>query len=736
MKKNFYSLFLALLALALPAQAETWTYDFESFSTDIDGQGPRKAIEANLNGLEWHMYGVRSNADGDDYHDGQGSMRIYGEVGSVTKPGNEITNFTLMTPRSIGTVSFTICAHAYWSAYQVEWILQASTDGETWTTIGNPFMAQEEPERIERTVNYETGYIRIVRADYATYDLTKQSSYSYITNIDNFSITDAAGDPVVLQTSVSQLDFGTLKIGEQATQEFTLSYSGIDTDVKPFVELAGVGASAFSLEERDGEKAGERIVSVTCTANQRGDINAAVMIDWYGYSTSVKLVAKAEKDENMLFSGGQGTAEDPYRISCASDLLDLSYSVEYEKNTFEGQYFIVTNDFSMSSAGNFRPIGNNFGREGADAIRPFSGTFDGDGHTISDISVSWDSYGFAGLFGIISGATVKNLTVSKSSFYAGFGVAAIAGAAIQSTISNCHTTGSVKVDDYFYYAAGICAGALNAGPVEITDCTNAATVSGEYGYTAGILATSSVPDVVIARCGNTGSISDNNLSAAGIVCSTTGTILVQDCYNTGDVTINNLQDVSNAYAAGILATLEPSFSGKVTIRNCYNTGAFNEVAMNMAPIFPYYLVEGVEMSIKNCYYAADINTYPYAELDNNPIYEVEGMNYSEMKNAEFALLLNGGGEGVWNVVEGVNEGLPVPTDLRFSGIRPVAPGQGNGAIRIENGRIVVEGACDQLSVYDLNGRLVPQTEALQPGVYVVRAITRGHSVTRKVCVAK
>ena len=66
MKKNLYSLFLALLALALPAQAETWTYDFESFSTDIDGQGPRKAIEANLNGLEWHMYGVRANADGDD----------------------------------------------------------------------------------------------------------------------------------------------------------------------------------------------------------------------------------------------------------------------------------------------------------------------------------------------------------------------------------------------------------------------------------------------------------------------------------------------------------------------------------------------------------------------------------------------------------------------------------------------------------------------------------------------
>ena len=113
MKKPFYTILLALLALALPAQAEDWTYDFETFATDINSQGPRKAIDATLNDLEWHMYGVRNNADGDDYHDGQGSMRIYGEVGSVTKPGNEITNFTLMTPRSIGTVSFTLCYKPY-----------------------------------------------------------------------------------------------------------------------------------------------------------------------------------------------------------------------------------------------------------------------------------------------------------------------------------------------------------------------------------------------------------------------------------------------------------------------------------------------------------------------------------------------------------------------------------------------------------------------------------------------
>ena len=42
-----------------------------------------------------------------------------------------------------------------------------------------------------------------------------------------------------------------------------------------------------------------------------------------------------------------------------------------------------------------------------------SGVFDGNGHTISDISMNWDVYGFAGLFGIISNATVKNLTLIR-----------------------------------------------------------------------------------------------------------------------------------------------------------------------------------------------------------------------------------------------------------------------------------------------------------------------------------
>lgn len=735
MKKKLYTILFGLLALALPAQADTWTYDFESFATDTGGEGPRKAVQANLNGLEWHMYGVRCNADGDDYHDGQGSMRIYGVVGSATRPGNEITNFTLLTPRSIGTVSFTICANAYWSAYQIDWILQASTDAETWTTIGNPFRAGDEPERIERVVNQDNGYIRIVRADYATFDLTSQTSYSYITNIDNFSITDAQGDPVVLTASTAELDFGTMKIGEQATQSFTLTYTGIENAEKPSIELGGTSTSAFSFTVSDGEKAGESLVTVTCTANQRGNINAALLIDWYGYSTSVKLTAKAEKEEGMLFSGGTGTEADPYRISCASDLLDLSYNVEYEKNTYAGQYFIVTNDFSMRDAGNFRPIGNNFGREGADAIHPFSGTFDGDGHTISDLSVSWDSYGFAGLFGIVNGATIKNLTITKSSFYAGYGIAAFVGAAIASTISNCHTTESVQVDDYFYYAAGICAGALLEGPVQISDCTNAATVSGEYGNTAGILSISSVPEITIERCGNTGDITDNNSNAAGIVSSTDGTIVISDCYNTGSITANNLQGASNVYAGGILATLGDYFNGTVTIRNCYNTGTLNEVAMNMAPIFPYYLVEGVEMTIRNCYYASDINTYPYADLGSDPSIEVEPMLYREMKSADFALQLNGGGEGVWVVEEGVNEGLPVPTDLRYTGIRPVDfTSQAGQWLHLEGGRIVADAAAKDLRVYDTLGRAVNTSETLRPGIYVVRATLRGQGLSRTICV--
>ena len=72
----------------------------------------------------------------------------------------------------------------------------------------------------------------------------------------------------------------------------------------------------------------------------------------------------------------------------------------------------------------------------------FAGSFDGDGHTISNFKLTSNTY--MGLFGYIEDATIKNLTVSKVTVdlsSTGRGetyMGALVGKAINSEITNCH----------------------------------------------------------------------------------------------------------------------------------------------------------------------------------------------------------------------------------------------------------------------------------------------------------
>ncbi len=96
--------------------------------------------------------------------------------------------------------------------------------------------------------------------------------------------------------------------------------------------------------------------------------------------------------------------------------------------TFEGKTVKLTSDISLYCEDTteyadgdpltFRPIGDH-SKDGV-----FEGTFDGDGHTISDLfqngwdlGYEWGAYGSYGLFGNINNATIKNLIITGSESY-------------------------------------------------------------------------------------------------------------------------------------------------------------------------------------------------------------------------------------------------------------------------------------------------------------------------------
>lgn len=61
--KQFYFLLclLGLLSLSTQLQADTWTYDFEDFAKQSNGEGALTPMDVTLNGLEWHLCGVTNS---------------------------------------------------------------------------------------------------------------------------------------------------------------------------------------------------------------------------------------------------------------------------------------------------------------------------------------------------------------------------------------------------------------------------------------------------------------------------------------------------------------------------------------------------------------------------------------------------------------------------------------------------------------------------------------------------
>ena len=429
--KKISTLVFALLvaASANNAWADDWHYDFEDFATAFGDNYANSTLELTLNGLSWHVHGVMpstgSSEYSEDWFNGKKSMRLYGESKKDRKLGPELSNFTLTSPRDIGKVKFSIRQNTLWPTDydgQVEWIVQWSANGQAWSTVGNSFKANAEVQTIERDVNQKNAYVRIIRADYATLDPSTFTSNTKITNFDDITITDMNGGPQAASLGFSEatVNFGQIGVGKKATQKIAVTYSGVEGVSEPTYKLTGVDTDAFSYTVEKGKEAGTDSITITCQPQHRGNSSAAITASYGDLTATVSLTVTANKARpNILFSGGEGTEDDPYVISCLEDLQELSDSVrgaDRDPQAFSGRYFKMSNDIDVQKDTNFTPIGNQLKGAGLENMLALSGIFDGDGHTVYGVKEYYSSGMSLGLFGIVRDGTIKNLTVAKSSF--------------------------------------------------------------------------------------------------------------------------------------------------------------------------------------------------------------------------------------------------------------------------------------------------------------------------------
>lgn len=238
------------------------------------------------------------------------------------------------------------------------------------------------------------------------------------------------------------------------------------------------------------------------------------------------------------------------------------------------------------------PIGR-----GQNENKSFQGTFEGNGKTVSGLSITTANY--AGLFGSLAEAKVKNLRVEgkiaissivadRENIYVG-GIAGFVGNRVQliSCANAVEITGNLSATTNNAFVGGI-AGRINGAGSFISNCWNVAdvsftTVGGvEVGGIAGRL------KGIITNCYSTGAIKGSGtsnsafISCGGIVGAfdnNTGNKTVSNCYATGVVSATsvaaaNTAPVSNtsgnnASAGGIVGYMASYNSSHTsTIKNC------------------------------------------------------------------------------------------------------------------------------------------------------------------------
>lgn len=163
----------------------------------------------------------------------------------------------------------------------------------------------------------------------------------------------------------------------------------------------------------------------------KGEVNASgqsvemdgnLAIEWIEENVTTNEVQDS-------FAGGNGTAEDPYRIETSTQLMNFSTLVN-NGYRFTGQYVIQTCDLDMAGYA-FTPIGLN------DLESSFDGIYDGRGHIIRNLTINCDED--AGLFGVMNGS-VYNLGLEGGSIYGGrCGAIAATSTETDSKIVNCYT---------------------------------------------------------------------------------------------------------------------------------------------------------------------------------------------------------------------------------------------------------------------------------------------------------
>lgn len=300
------------------------------------------------------------------------------------------------------------------------------------------------------------------------------------------------------------------------------------------------------------------------------------------------------------YSGGYGTAENPFQISTVADWQEFIATEDHWDS-----HFVLLNDIDFLGV-ILTPVAPDTNTTGSFQGTPFTGVFDGQGHILRNVTIELPVRDYIGLFGFVGiGAQIRSLQMEDVAITGRKYVGALCGWNDNASIGNCSVSGIVIGPGDFSEAVGGLCGENNGG--EIAGCSAMTDLEGgqyadHFGGLCGVN-TGTIRDCstgsgmltgggglcglndhgTILRCQSFGSI----FGGGGGLCGKNVYGTIDDCYATVDITggsggglcwHNENGAIRNSHATGSVSgtnnlggLIGETFEGQ--IENCTAHGA-------------------------------------------------------------------------------------------------------------------------------------------------------------------
>lgn len=368
---------------------------------------------------------------------------------------------------------------------------------------------------------------------------------------------------------------------------------------------------------------------------------------------------------------GDGSEQNPFLIENEAQLSHLQQTVTAGE-TYQGKFFRLTADLDMAgkqmpSIGNYNDYTTQENPELVRESKVFRGTFDGDFHTIDNLTIvnnnADPTLGGVGLFAISYPETYicnlilgNNVTIEGSDFDC---VAGFVGYGSGGKVENCRFMGLVN------------GGSMNAGGI-----VGAAEVA-----------------MTISGCVNTGKLVGH--SFAGGIAGYANLSKIQNCYSSAVISCPLAY-----WVGGIVGWAEQS-----TVYNCYAIGSVEaEAGSSFLPGKSPICSELEKSSASDCYYVEALTgCKPLSEQAG-----VTAVTEEEMKAADMIAKLNANlSANAWGA--GANGFPALLWEIDRTGSIESAGATAGIEIIKEGDRLVVVSATGEkarLSVYDITGKAI------------------------------